>query len=154
MTTQAVPEQDPEQRIRAAAARARDGGGGPLLPALHAVQAEFGHLPEPTEAVLAQEFNLSRADVHGVITFYRDFTSSPAGRPRLRICRAEACQAVGGEALLASARERLDADAVDEVFCLGNCALGPSASVDGRVLGRATVERLAAAVAVAAEVTP
>src|SRR5512144_748640 len=145
-----VTEQDDAVRARIdeAVAAARAGGGeGLLLPALQGVQADFGYVPEAAVAVLADRFNLSRADVHGVVTFYRDFTTSPGGRPRVRVCRAEACQFVGGEALLAAARERLGADAVGEVFCLGNCALGPSASVDGRVIGRATADRLARTVA-------
>lgn len=120
------------------------GGGGLLLPALHAVQDELGYLPDEAVSALAERFNLSRADVHGVITFYRDFTTSTAGRPRVRVCRAEACQAVGAEVLLAAVRARLT-EPVDAVFCLGNCALGPSAMVDGRLIGRATVERVLAA---------
>jgi formate dehydrogenase subunit gamma len=144
-----VRQVDPEvrRRIDVAVERVRaEGGDGLLLPALHAVQAEFGHVPDDAVAVLADRFNLSRADVHGVITFYRDFTTSPAGLPRVRVCRAEACQAVGANALLAAVRERLAGEAVGEVFCLGNCALGPSAIVAGRVVGRATVDRVLSAV--------
>jgi formate dehydrogenase subunit gamma len=141
-------EQDRSMRQRiddAVDAACAAGGEGLLLPALHAVQGAFGHVPEEAVAALADRFNLSRADVHGVITFYRDFTTSPAGHPRVRICRAEACQAVGAVALLAEVRDRLGREAVDEVFCLGNCALGPSAVIDGRLVGRATADRVVAA---------
>lgn len=146
-------EQDRSVRVRidaAVEAACALGGGGLLLPALHAVQDALGYVPDEAVGVLAERFNISRADVHGVITFYRDFTTSPAGRPRIRVCRAEACQAVGAEALLAAVRETLD-EPVDDVFCLGNCALGPAATVSGRLLGRATVERVVA-VATSAEV--
>jgi formate dehydrogenase subunit gamma len=136
-------EEDPavQRRIDEAVAVAEAGGGdGLLLPALHAVQATFGHVPEAAVEVLAERFNLSRADVHGVITFYRDFTTSPAGSARVRVCRGEACQAMGANGLLERLRATLHG--VGEVFCLGNCALGPSVSIDGRVVGRATADRV------------
>jgi formate dehydrogenase subunit gamma len=150
-----------DEQVRAAVARAvertRAGGGrGLLLPALHAVQAELGCVPEAAIGALAGEFNLSRADVVGVVSFYRDFRRTPGGRVTVRVCRAEACQAVGGEELLAAVAERLavapggvTADGevgLDPVFCLGNCALGPAASVRGRTIGRATADRVLAAV--------
>jgi len=134
-----------------------DGARGPLLPALHAVQAALGHVPDEAIELLAQEFNLSRADVYGVVTFYRDFRRQPEGRTRVRICGAEACQSVGAHDLASAVAGRLGvllgstgADGsvtLEEVFCLGNCALGPSASVDGRVIGRATADRVVDAVA-------
>ena len=150
-----------EQQAAAAIATARaDGGRGPLLPALHAVQAALGYVPSEAIGVLAQEFNLSRADVHGVVSFYRDFRREPSGRTQVRICRAEACQAVGSRALTEAVERRFDVElgattadgevTLDEVFCLGNCALGPSASVDGRVIGRATADRVVEAVRSAA----
>jgi formate dehydrogenase iron-sulfur subunit len=146
-----------EQRVREAVSRARAGGGrGLLLPALHAVQAEIGYIPGEAIGILAAEFNLSRADVHGVITFYRDFRRELGGRTPVRVCRAEACQAMGAGALVAAVEERFGATLgaatadgavqLDEVFCLGNCALGPSASVDGQVIGRATAGRIESAV--------
>ncbi|HEY6796803.1 MAG TPA: NAD(P)H-dependent oxidoreductase subunit E [Kineosporiaceae bacterium] len=149
--------------MREAVARVRaDGGLGLLLPALHAVQEEFGYVPQEAVPVLADEFNLSRADVHGVISFYRDFRREPGGRTPVRVCRAEACRAVGAEALVTAIEERFGASLgsttadgavqLEQVFCLGNCALGPSAAVAGRVIGRATAERVAQAVQVA--VTP
>jgi formate dehydrogenase subunit gamma len=135
-----------------AALEAAGRGQQALLPALHAVQDQLGHVPDEAVPVLAEELNLSRADVHGVLTFYRDFRREPVGRRHARVCRAEACQAVGAQAVLDAVAERLGvpvggttadgAVTLDEVFCLGNCALGPSALVDGRLHGRLTAERL------------
>lgn len=125
---------------------------GPLLPILHDINAEFGHVPADAVALLAGELNLSRAEVHGVVTFYRDFRAAPPGARTVRICRAEACQAVGAGALVEHARARTGLSpgetapdgslTLDEVFCLGNCALGPAVQVDGRLAGRVTPERL------------
>ncbi|MFE1292530.1 NAD(P)H-dependent oxidoreductase subunit E [Streptomyces sp. NPDC058751] len=136
--------------VRRAAAAHRDERGA-LLPVLHAVQAELGHVPREAVAVLADEFNLSRADVHGVVTFYHDFRAEPAGRTTVRICRGEACQALGAEGLVAHARAagpalgETSADGavtVEQVFCLGNCALGPSVEANGRLYGRVGPARL------------
>jgi formate dehydrogenase subunit gamma len=101
---------------------------------------------------LADALNLARAEVHGVVTFYHDFRSEPAGRHMLKMCRAEACQAMGGEALVARAEDRLGvacggtgADGrvtLEPVYCLGLCATAPSAMMDGRVVGRLTAARL------------
>ncbi|MFJ5219629.1 formate dehydrogenase subunit gamma [Streptomyces sp. NPDC088354] len=141
-----------EQVVRTVAADHRE-HRGPLLPILHAVQAELGCVPQEAVAVLADELNLSRADVHGVVTFYHDFRREPAGRTTVRICRAEACQALGAEDLMDYAREAglqpggTTADGsvtVEQVFCLGNCALGPSAEMNGRLYGRVDTARLGA----------
>ncbi|MCQ4207497.1 MULTISPECIES: NAD(P)H-dependent oxidoreductase subunit E [Streptomyces] len=141
-----------ESVVRRAAAAHRAERGA-LLPVLHAVQAELGCVPQEAIPVLADEFNLSRADVHGVVTFYHDFRREPAGRSTVRICRAEACQALGANRLVSYAREagtpvgETSADGavtVEQVFCLGNCALGPSVEVDGRLHGRVSPERLGA----------
>jgi len=131
--------------VRAAVAAHR-GERGPLLPILHAVQHELGCVPADAVPVLAEELNLSRAEVHGVLTFYQDFRAEPANRATVRVCRAEACQAVGAEQVYGYARD-LAASApaeltVDQVFCLGNCALGPSAEVNGRLHGRVDPARL------------
>lgn len=119
---------------------------GPLLPILHAVMAEHGWVSDEDMAVIADVLNLSRADVHGVVSFYHDFRRTPPATHRVALCRAEACQAVGSEALhaatLATFEGREDVE-VAEVFCLGNCALGPSGQVDGRLHGRLTPERVA-----------
>src|SRR5262249_3197171 len=125
---------------------------GPLMVILHAVQHEFGYIDPGFVPVLADELNLSVAEVHGVVSFYKDFRTTPPGRASVKICRAEACQAVGGAALGDHARARLGvsfgdttsdgAVTLDEVFCLGNCALGPSIQVDGRLHGRVSPDRL------------
>lgn len=124
---------------------------GPLLPILHAVQAAYGHVPREALPVIAEALNLSRAEVHGVVTFYHDFRSEPAGKHVLKICRAEACQAVGGDAVADQAKARLGADwhettksgvTLEPVFCLGLCACGPAALVDGEVVGRFDTAKL------------
>jgi formate dehydrogenase subunit gamma len=127
---------------------------GPALPILHALQKTFGHIPEAAVTMVAQALNLSRAEVHGVVTFYHDFRREPPGRRVLRLCRAEACQAAGADALAAGVQARLAvpmgdpaADrsvTLEPVYCLGLCATAPSGMLDGRVVGRLTAERLAA----------
>ena len=130
------------------------GQRGSLLPILHAVQEALGCVPPEAIPVLADELNLSRADVHGVVTFYHDFRSAPGGRTTVRICRGEACQAVGAERLVSHLRDScgmslgetsLDGSlTVEQVFCLGNCALGPAVQVNDRLLGRVDEDRLSA----------
>jgi formate dehydrogenase subunit gamma len=130
---------------------------GPLIVILHAIQERLGHVPAAAIPTLASALNLSRADVHGVVTFYRDFRSQPGGNVTLRVCRAEACAAVGAETLLSSLSDVLGiavgettadgSTTLDEVFCLGNCALGPSAQLNGRVHGRVTQDRALALIA-------
>jgi formate dehydrogenase subunit gamma len=127
---------------------------GALLPMLHAIQEELGHVPPDAVPVLAEELNLSRADVHGVVTFYRDFRDAPAGRTTVQICRAEACQALGANQLVRTAERETGLAlgqthpsrslTVDAVFCLGNCALGPSVTVNGRLCGRVDQDQLRA----------
>jgi formate dehydrogenase subunit gamma len=119
---------------------------GGLLPALHEIQAKFGHVPHGAIAVLADSFNLSRAEVHGVVTFYHDFRAAPAGRHVLKLCRAEACQAVGAVAIAEAAKRALGLDwgetgadgkwTLEPVFCLGLCACGPAAMLDGELHAR------------------
>ncbi len=119
---------------------------GPLLPILHEVQAAFGHVPQAALPVIAEALNLTRAEVFGVMTFYHDFRSEPAGRHVLKLCRAEACQASGGDAVAAAVRARLGVDwhgttrdgavTLEPVFCLGLCACGPAGMFDGRLLAR------------------
>ncbi len=123
---------------------------GPLLPILHAVMAEHGWVSDEDMAVIADVLNLSRADVHGVVSFYHDFRRTPPPAHRVQVCRGEACQAVGAQAMYAAAQARFPAGGdveVGEVFCLGNCALGPSAVLDGTLVGRLTLERLGTAAA-------
>lgn len=125
---------------------------GPLLPILHAVQDAFGYVPEKAIPVLARELNLSRAEVHGVVSFYHDFRREPAGHRIVKLCRAEACQAMGCEPLVEHAEKRLGiscgettADGrltLEAVYCLGLCATAPSAMIDKKVLGRLTPSKL------------
>ena len=130
---------------------------GPLLPILHALQETFGHVPPDAEVMLAQALNLSRAEVHGVVTFYHDFRATPAGRHVVKLCRAEACQSCGGDALAERAEGRLGVRmgettpdgrvTLEAVYCLGLCATAPSAMVDGRVVGRLNEAKLDALLA-------
>jgi len=125
---------------------------GPLLPILHALQAEFGYIDQAAEPLIAEALNITRAEVHGVISFYHDFRREPAGRHVLKLCRAEACQAAGGDGLAAHAEARLGVGigatapdgsvTLEPVYCLGLCAVAPSAMLDGRVIGRLDRERL------------
>lgn len=125
---------------------------GPLLEILHAVQDELGSVPPEAVPLIADGLNLSRAEVHGVISFYHDFRSEPAGRHVVHVCRAESCQAMGAEALLAHACERLGVEVhgttadgsvtLEPIYCLGNCALSPAIMVDHRVHGRISKHRL------------
>ncbi len=117
---------------------------GPLLEVLHAVQAEFGHIDPDDVPVIADVLLLSRADVHGVVSFYEDLRTAPPAAHQIRICRGEACQSRGADELAAAAQAAATTEIeVHEVFCLGNCALGPAGQLDGRLYGRLTSERLA-----------
>ncbi len=122
------------------------GRDGALLPILHDFQSTFGCIPDLAVPAIADALNLSRAEVHGVVTFYHDFRREPAGRHVLKLCRAEACQSSGGDALVARAESLLgiklgDTTAngsvtVEAVYCLGLCSTAPSAMLDGRLVGR------------------
>ncbi len=134
-----------------------DKAEGPTLVILHALQEAFGYVPEPAIPMIAQALNLSRAEIHGVFTFYHDFRHEPAGRHVLKLCRAEACQAAGGDALAARAEAKLgislgnttadDRVTLEPIYCLGLCATAPSAMLDGRIVGRLDEKRLDALVA-------
>ena len=125
---------------------------GPLLPILHAVQKAFGHIPGAAIPLIADALNITRAELHGVISFYHDFREAPAGRHVVKICRAEACQAMGGDVLAEETLEKLGLDwhgttvngavTVEPVYCLGLCACGPAAMVDDRVVGRVDDARM------------
>jgi formate dehydrogenase subunit gamma len=124
---------------------------GPLLPILHAVQAEWGFVPEAVLVPVAQALNIGRAEVHGTVTFYHDFRREPAPAHVVKLCRAEACQAQGGRVLAADLTGLLAGRtdvAVEDIYCLGLCACGPAAMVDGELVGRAD------AAALVAKVTP
>lgn len=130
---------------------------GAMLPMLHALQREFGYVDPQAIAMIAQALNLSRADVHGVISFYHEFRTEPPGRHLVQVCAAEACQAGGARALLKHAQSRLAIEpgatttdgqfTLKKVYCLGNCALTPAVSVDGRLYGRVDDARLDAILA-------
>jgi formate dehydrogenase subunit gamma len=129
---------------------------GALLPILHAVQEALGFVPKDAVAVIAQALNLSIAEVHGVLTFYHYFRQQRPGRHVVHLCRAEACQALGGQALEAHAKTSLGIDfhgttadgaiSLEPVYCLGNCALGPSMMIDEHLQGRVTTSRFDALV--------
>jgi formate dehydrogenase subunit gamma len=140
-----------EPRILAIVERHRH-RDGPLIEILHDVQAEFGCVPPGSVPVLARALNLSRAEVHGVVTFYHHFRTTPPGRHVLKLCRAESCQAAGGVALERHAERRLGVPfgettkdgrmTLESVYCLGLCACSPAAMLDGEVYGRLTMESL------------
>lgn len=116
---------------------------GPLLPAMHAIQDALGYVPSDAVAMLADAFNLSRAEVHGVISFYHDFRTTPPAKHIVRVCCAEACQSMGSERLLARAEKGADSDiAIEKVYCLGHCAASPSVTIDGTPHARVTPDRL------------
>jgi len=125
---------------------------GAALPILHALQETFGYVHADAVKMVASKLNLSRAEVHGIVTFYHDFRSTPVGDHTLKLCRAEACQSMGADVLAAHAREKLRVDwhetttdkrvTLEPVFCLGLCACAPAAMLDEQVFGRLDTKRL------------
>lgn len=125
---------------------------GALLPILHEIQSALGFVPSSSAAIVADALNISRADVHGVVSFYHLYRTSPPGQKTLYICRAEACQSMGGRDLAAYAQKKLAIDfhettadgkiSLEPIFCLGNCACAPAVMVDSTVHGRVTPDRL------------
>ncbi|TIX02155.1 MAG: formate dehydrogenase subunit gamma [Mesorhizobium sp.] len=125
---------------------------GPLLPILHGIQEEFGHVPKDALPVIAEALNISRAEVHGVVSFYHDYRSHPAGRHVLKLCQAESCQSMGSDAIAAKLRQLLGIGfhettrdgsvTLEPVYCLGLCACSPAAMLDGQVIGRLDDEKL------------
>lgn len=144
------------ERVQAIVERLQDLPGA-LLPVLHAVQDELGWVPAGAVPVIARGLNLSRAEVHGVVSFYHHFRRTPRGRHVVYLCRAEACRAVGAVALEAHARRTLGCDfrqttrdgavSLEPVYCLGNCACGPSLRIDDEIHGRVDAQRFDALVA-------
>ncbi|SMO58748.1 formate dehydrogenase subunit gamma [Paracoccus laeviglucosivorans] len=125
---------------------------GPMLPILHDIQEEWGFVPEAAQPIIAEALGLTRAEVHGVVSFYHDFRDHPSGRHVLRLCRAEACQSMGADALAAQVQAALGLDwhettpdgrlTLEPVFCLGLCACAPSAQMGDRLMGRATLAKV------------
>ena len=131
---------------------------GPLLPILHEIQDVFGHVPQEALPVIASGLNISRAEVHGVVSFYHDYRKQPAGRHVLKLCQAEACQSMGSDAVAARLKQALGIDfhqttadgavTLEPVYCLGLCACSPAASLDGEVIGRVDADTIDEIVAV------
>jgi len=147
------------EKVRLLAAARRDQPGG-LLPALHDIQDLLGHVPPEGVPAIAEVFNLSRAEVHGVVSYYHHFRSAPGGRRTVRICRAEACQAMGADALVEHAQRHLGcklhetsadgAVTLEAAYCLGLCASSPALMIDETPHARVTPQRFDALVAAAA----
>jgi formate dehydrogenase subunit gamma len=144
------PEALPHPAVAKALADHRALPGG-LLPILHAIQDAMGYVPADAIPHIAGALNLSRAEVHGVVTFYHHFRSSPPGRHVVQLCRAEACQSMGSAALAEEIKAQLGIDfhqtsadgavSLEAVYCLGNCACSPAVMIDGQLHGRVTAER-------------
>jgi formate dehydrogenase subunit gamma len=138
------------EQVDLALARYR-GSPGPLIQVLHAVQDGLGYIPPAAVPVIADVLNLSRAEVHGVVTFYHYFRQAPAGRHLVQLCQAEACRSMHSETLTVHAKQRLGIDfhettgdgrfTLEPVYCLGNCACSPAMMIDGELHGRVTAER-------------
>jgi len=149
-----LPNWDPILALDVIAAHAHLDGAA--LPILHALQETFHYVPDAALPLIAEALNISRADIYGVLTFYHDFRREPPGRRVVKVCRAEACQSMGGREAAAAllADHNLDwgetsADGeitIEPVYCLGLCAVAPAALIDGEPLGRADAARLLAAV--------
>lgn len=147
----------PEVEHAVAVCAAHGNAASELIEIFHDIQDEAGCVAEATLPAIAKALNLSRAEVHGVMSFYHDFRRTPAGRVRVQLCRAESCQSRGASALIEAFCARHDIElgqtsrdgmlTVEAVYCLGNCALSPAAMVNGRLVGRADVSRLDALVA-------
>lgn len=118
---------------------------GPLLPILHDIQAEFGFISEDAKRALAKALNLSRAEVHGVVSFYHDFKEEPAHKPVLKLCRAESCKSRGVENLVADATAAAgDRVEIETIYCLGLCSVGPNAMIGKQVYARLDSPKLSA----------
>lgn len=143
-------EPQDRDRVLNVIARLKD-TAGPLLPVLHGIQDALGYVPPAAVPLVAQALNISRAEVHGTISFYHYFRAHPPGRHVIHLCRAEACQSMGARGLEAHARRVLGVDfhhttasgafSLEPVYCLGNCACSPAVMIDGELYGRVTPDR-------------
>lgn len=125
---------------------------GSLLPILHQIQHSLGYVPKESVPAIAKALNLSRAEVHGVISYYHTFTDKPRGKTVIEVCRAESCQAVGGRAIEAALKESLGVDydettkdgkfTLEAVYCLGNCACSPALRIGDDIYGRVTPKKV------------
>jgi formate dehydrogenase subunit gamma len=159
---QGTPGLSPEQRsaVQAALDTHRNAAGA-LLPILHAVQDALGYIPEAAVPIIAHDLNLSRAEVHGMLSFYHYFRTQPSGKHVIYLCRAEACQSMGARELETQVKRRLGigfhettsdgAFTLEPVYCLGNCACAPSVMVDKTLHGRVDAERFEALLVESAE---
>lgn len=146
------PTDNTAQQVARQALEHFSGQKGSLLPILHSIQHALGYIPDAAVPIVAQGLNLSRAEIHGVVQFYAHFRSKPAGRVVVRVCRAESCQAVGGDALADHARQKLGCDfhhtsadgsvTLEPVYCLGLCAQSPAVMIDDEPYARMTPARL------------
>jgi formate dehydrogenase subunit gamma len=153
----------PQEQDRAvrAALHAHRHAAGALLPVLHAIQDALGYIPQAAVSVIADDLNQSRAEVHGMLTFYHYFRTEPAGKHIVYLCRAEACQSMGARALEEQVKKRLGVDfhgttadglfTLEPVYCLGNCGRAPSLMIDKTLHGRVDAERFEAALVQAQE---
>lgn len=122
---------------------------GALLECLHAIQAYYGYVPKETVDLMADGFNLSRAEIHGVISYYHDFKTSPQGRTIIRVCQAESCQAMGSRQLSKHVQQKLGVEfgettsdySLEAVYCFGNCALSPNIEVNGKLHARVSLDK-------------
>ena len=142
-----MPVYEPWNAARAAEIIAAEAGQeGAAMPILHALQRAFGHVPREAVPMIAAALNLSRAEIHGVVSFYHDFREAPPGRHVMKLCRAESCQSMGADDLHRHAQDKLRIGwgettsdgkvTLQAVYCLGLCASSPSAMIDGKVYGR------------------
>lgn len=143
-------QQDPNAVISRVLEERKDQPGA-LLPILHGIQDVLGYVPREAVAQIAQALNLSRAEIHGVVSFYHHFRTSPPGRHTVYLCRAESCQSMGANQLVEHAKTKLGVDfhqttrdgafTLEPIYCLGNCACSPAMMIDEEVYGRVTPER-------------
>lgn len=145
------------QEIVESTVEAHRGKIGPLMPVLHSIQEKLGYIPGEAVPMIGRLMNLSRAEIHGVMSFYHDFRSEPAGDHVIHLCRAEACQAMGSALLEQHARARLGVEfgettadgliTLEPVYCLGNCACSPSIRINDEIHARVTPEKFDALIA-------